>query len=146
MFLSRVVAANLGFLLSSNGDFRDLPFWPQESPVSIRIVRGLSGYFCSCCRGRGPHLDLSSQPQIFAPVLTWISAFLRSFHRESGLVSCGDMQVWSPLKLENQYQDSCRVDIGIGGFFLRFHRAITPAIMSLVDPQGDRRVSAWESG
>ena len=43
-------------------------------------------------------------------------------------------------------QASCSVDIGIGGFLLRFHRALTPAFMSLVDAQGDCRVSAGESG
>ena len=64
---------------------------------------------------------------------------------ESGLDSCGDMQVCSPLELEKQCQISCRVDIGICGFLSRFHRAITPAIVFWVDPPGERRVSAGES-
>ena len=40
----------------------------------------------------------------------------------SVLVSCGDMQVRSPLELEKQCQVSCRVDIGIGGFLSRCQR------------------------
>ena len=56
------------------------------------------------------------------------------------------MQVHSPLELEKQCQASCWVDIGIGGFLSRCHRAVTPAIVFAVAPRGDRRVSAWESG
>ena len=37
-------------------------------------------------------------------------------------------------------------DIGICGFLWRSHRAVTPAIVFRVDPVGDRRVSAGESG
>ena len=48
---------------------------------------------------------------------------------ESGLVSCGAMQDRSPLKPKKQGQASCRVDIRIGGFPLRCHRNVTPAIM-----------------
>ena len=39
---SRVVAGNLGFLLSYDGYLRYLLMLPQESPVSMRVVRGLS--------------------------------------------------------------------------------------------------------
>ena len=56
------------------------------------------------------------------------------------------MQVRSPLELEKQCQASCRVDIGIGDFLSRCHRAVTPAIVFEVGPQGDCRVSAGESG
>ena len=35
----------------------------------------------------------------------------------------------SPLELEKQCQASCWVDIGIGGFLSRCHRAVTPAIV-----------------
>ena len=40
---SRVVAANLGFLLSYNGDLRDLLLFPWESPGSMRVARGPLG-------------------------------------------------------------------------------------------------------
>ena len=48
---------------------------------------------------------------------------------ESDLTSCGGMQVRSPLELEKQCQASCRIDLGIGGFLSRCHRAVTPAIV-----------------
>ena len=55
------------------------------------------------------------------------------------------MQVHYPLKLEKQYQASCRIDIGIDGFLLRCHRAVTPATGFGVDTWGDSRVCAGES-
>ena len=56
------------------------------------------------------------------------------------------MQVRFPLELEKQCHASCRVDIGIGVFLSRGHRAVTRAIMSKVDYQGDIRVNSSESG
>ena len=38
---SRVAAANLGFLSSYDGELRNLLVWPQESPVSMGVVKGL---------------------------------------------------------------------------------------------------------
>ena len=43
--------------------------------------------------------------------------------------SCGDMQVCYSLELEKHCQSSCRVDIGIGGFFSWCHRAVTSAMV-----------------
>ena len=85
----------------------------SESPVSMRVVRGLSGFLSSSCRGRGPYLDLRPEPQVSSPVLTRISGFLWSFHR-----GVRPRLVWrhaSPLssRPEKQCQASCRVDIGI---------------------------------
>ena len=63
------------------------------------------------------------------PLPTCISVFLWSFYR-------GFMPrlVWRhvcllSLEMENQCQASFRVDIGIGGFLSRCHRAVTPAIV-----------------
>ena len=78
---SRVAAANLGSLLSYDVDLRDRLMWPQESPVSIQDASGLSGFLCSRCWSRGPHLELRPEPRVSSPVLTWISGFLWSFHR-----------------------------------------------------------------
>ena len=50
------------------------------------------------------------------------------------------------FELSKQYQASCRDYIGIDGFLSRCHRAVIPAIMFGVDPQGDSRVSVGESG
>ena len=54
---------------------------PQESQVSIRVARGLSGFLCSQCRAIWPHLELRPEPQVSSPVLTCISGFLWSFNR-----------------------------------------------------------------
>ena len=48
---ARVAAGNLGFLLSYGRDLRDLLVGTQESPVSMRVVRSLLGFLCSCYRG-----------------------------------------------------------------------------------------------
>ena len=80
------------------------------------------------------------------PLPTCISVFLWSFYR-------GFMPrlVWKhacPLSSRAGKAASgfSRVDIGIGGFLSRCHRAVTSVIMFLVNPQGDRRACAGESG
>ena len=88
---SQVTAGNLVFLMSYDGDLRDPLVWPQESPVSMRVARSLSGFLSSQCRVLGPHLELRSEPQASSQVLTWNSEFRWSFNRVSGLVSCTNM-------------------------------------------------------
>ena len=39
------------FLLSYDRDLRDLLKLPQESPVSMRVARGLLGFLSSQCQG-----------------------------------------------------------------------------------------------
>ena len=116
---SRVAA---GFFSSYDGDLRDPLVGPQRGPVSTQITRGPSGFLCSRCPGRGSHLDLSPEPQVSSPVPTWISVFLWASGGKSGLVSCGAMQVRSPLDPEKQCQASSRVDIRIRGSLSRCHR------------------------
>ena len=53
----------------------------------------------------------------------------RGFRRGVSPLSWGDMQVRSSLEMEKQHQISCWVEIGIGGFLSRCHRAVTPAIV-----------------
>ena len=48
-WFSLSVAGNLEFLSSYYMDLRDPHVLPQESPVSIHVVRGLSGFHSSCC-------------------------------------------------------------------------------------------------
>ena len=78
---SRVAAANLGFLSMYDGKLSDPHMWPQECPVSMRVVSVLSEFLCSHWRGRGPHLKLRLEPQGSSSMLTWISVFLWSFQR-----------------------------------------------------------------
>ena len=89
---SQVVAGNLGFLLSYDGDLRDSLVLPQESQVSM-LVRGFSVFLSSCCRVLGPHLELRPEPQVSFPMLTWISEILWSFNRGVRPRLAQDMQV-----------------------------------------------------
>ena len=118
----RFVSGLLGLLLSYDGDLRDPLVWPQESPVNRGVVRGLSGFLCSPCWGRGPHLDLRPEPQGSSPVLTWISGFLWSFHRGVRPRLVRRHASLPSSLVEKQWQASCRVDIWIGGFLSRCHR------------------------
>ena len=132
--------------MSYKGNVRYPLLWPQESPVSLRVERDLSGFLSSRCQGHGPHLELRPEPQGSSPVPTWISGSSGVSAGESGLVSCGDMQVCFSLELEKQCQASCRVDIDIGGFLWRCLRAVTHSIVFLIDRWCDHRVSAGGSG
>ena len=78
---SPVAPANMGFLSSYNRDLKDPLMGTHASPVSKRVVRGLSGFLCSRCQGPGPHLELRLKPQVSSPVLTWNSGLLWCFHR-----------------------------------------------------------------
>ena len=67
---SRVEVGNLGFLSSYDGNLRELLMGPQESPFSMRVVRGLSGFCSSRCRVLGPQQELRPEPQDSSLVLT----------------------------------------------------------------------------
>ena len=126
---SRVTATNLWSLSSYDGDLRD------------RLV-GASGTSSLHVTWEGPHgIPLQSLPGPASPfaVEARISGFLSSVDKDLGVPLgfpqgirphfYGDMHVCSPLEQEKKYQASCRVDIGIGGFLSRCHRAVTPAIV-----------------
>ena len=78
---SQVAAANLGFLSNYDWELRDTFVGPQEIPVSLCVVSGLSGFLCSRSQVRGPHLELRPERQGSSPEPTWISGFLWSFNR-----------------------------------------------------------------
>ena len=71
-FFPRVAGRKLGFPLNYDWNLRDPLVLPQESPVTMRVARGLSGFLSSRCPGRGPHLKLRPERQGSTPVLTWI--------------------------------------------------------------------------
>ena len=72
---------------------------PEESAVSMRVAKGLLQFHSSLCWVLGPHLELRPEPQVSSPVLTCISGSYGVSTEESGLVSCGDMQVRFLLEL-----------------------------------------------
>ena len=85
----------LGVPLELLRDLRDPLMLPQESPVTMPVVRGFSGFLSSWYQVLGPHLELRLEPQASSPVLTWISGILWSFNR--GLRPCLVWRHASPL-------------------------------------------------
>ena len=82
--------------------------WGPQGPA--HVASGKSSLHASCEGPLGiplqsvPGLKSSSEAEagtsgFLSSVLTWILGFLSSFNMESGLVSCGDMQVCFPLEL-----------------------------------------------
>ena len=78
---SRVVAGNLGFLSSYDGDLRYTFLLPQENQFSMLVGKGISLFLFCQCQGLGPHLELRSEPQGSSPGLAWILGFLWSFNK-----------------------------------------------------------------
>ena len=105
----RVAAGNLVFLSSYNGELRDLLLLPQESPVSMRVVRGLSGFLCSRCLGQGSLLALRLDLRVPLQCPHGSQGSSGVSTGESGLVSCGDMQVRCPLDLKS----NVRLPVGL---------------------------------
>ena len=60
--VSLVAAGSVGSLLC-HGDLRDPLMLFLGSQESFQVVRGLSGFLSSWCRGQGPHLELKWEPQ-----------------------------------------------------------------------------------
>ena len=101
---------------SCHGDLREPLMLSLGSQESFRIVRGLSGFLSSWCGQLGPHLELRWETQGSSPALTGISGSGDS-PGESDLVSCWGMEHCFPLEVEKGCQDSCRVEVGVGGYF-----------------------------
>ena len=92
-------AGSLGFLSGYNGDLREPLMLPQGSQPSFQVANVTLGYLSSSCRGIRLHLELRQETQGSSPVATEISGILSSFNRESGLISCGSMELRFPLEL-----------------------------------------------
>ena len=126
---SRIALANLGSLSSYDGDLRD-PLVGASGTSSLH----------ASCEGP-PRIPLYLLPGLRSSsgVEARTFSFLSSVEKDLGVPLgfpqglrphfYGDMHVCSPLEQEKKYQASCRVDIGIGGFLSRCHRAVTPAIV-----------------
>ena len=54
----------------------ELRWGPQERPVSMRVVRGLSGFLSSRCRVLRLRLQLRPEHEDSSPGLTWTLGFL----------------------------------------------------------------------
>ena len=119
-----------GFISSFDGDLMDPVVWPEAGPVSTGVARGPSGFHCRPCWVRGPHLKWRPEHQVSSPGPIWISGSLWGSPKWSQASSCV-----KPCKsaLLSSRKSSVRLPlgftIGIGGFLLSCHRAVTPAIV-----------------
>ena len=59
-------------LSTYDGDFRDPIWWPQERPVPMELLGGLSGFLSRRCRGLRPCVESVPEPEDSSPVLTCI--------------------------------------------------------------------------
>ena len=72
----------IGQVLSTyDGDLRYLLWWPLESPIPMRVARGLSGFLSRRCRGRRPCVESVPEPEDSSPVLTWMLGYFWSLPR-----------------------------------------------------------------
>ena len=110
---SWVTAGNLGFLWSYDGDIRFLIMFPQESQVSMRVVRGLSGFLSSRCRGLWP-LMLRPDPKI--PLQCWhgsrASYGVSKRSQASSFVKAWKSAFLSSCKCSVRFQPSWHRDLG----------------------------------
>ena len=68
-------------LSTNDGDFKDPLWWPQESPVPMRVARGPLGIPPRRCRGLRPCVESVPEPEDSSPVPTWILGYFWSLPR-----------------------------------------------------------------
>ena len=122
----RVVVQSVGFLLSYDGELRELLVCPQVSPVSIRVVRGSAALLSTHGRGVGPQDALKGEPRGFSRVAAGNPGFPRLATVTSGSISGCLWEVRNtadvggasrtPLGLVQAKRASSRVEAGTSGF------------------------------
>ena len=83
-------------LSTYDGDLRDALWWPQERPVPIEFLGGLSIILSRRCRRLRPFVESVPEPEDSSPVLTWILGYSGVYPGESVPVSSGGMHVRFP--------------------------------------------------
>ena len=68
-------------LSTYDGDLSDQFWWPQERPVPVELLGGLSGFLSLRCRGLRPCVVSLPEPEDSSPVLTWILGYFWSLLR-----------------------------------------------------------------
>ena len=68
-------------LSTYDGDIRDPLWWPQERPVPMRVLWGLSGFLSHRCWDLRPLVESVPDPEDSSPVLTWILGYFWSLAR-----------------------------------------------------------------
>ena len=62
-------------LSTYDGDTRDPLWWPQESPVPMRVARGPFGIPLPSMPGSNTFCGVVPEPEYSSPVLTWILGY-----------------------------------------------------------------------
>ena len=86
-------------LSTYEGDLRDTLWWPQESPVPIELLGGLSGFLSRRCRGLRSFVESVPKPEDSSPLLTWILGYFWSLLRGVSPPLSGGMHVRFPPEL-----------------------------------------------
>ena len=73
-------------LSTYDGYLRDPLWWPQERPVPMELLGGLSVFLSRRCQGLRPFVDSVIEPEDSSPVLTWILGYFWSLPR--GVSNC----------------------------------------------------------
>ena len=68
-------------LSTFDGDIRDPLWWPQESPVPMRVAQGPLGIPLPSMPGLRPCVESVPEPEDSSPVLTWILGYFWSLLR-----------------------------------------------------------------
>ena len=68
-------------LSTYDGDLRDPLWWPQESPVRMRVARGTLGIPLPSMPGPKTLCGVGAGTEDSSPVLTWILGYFCSLHR-----------------------------------------------------------------
>ena len=68
-------------LSTYDGDLRDPLWWPQERPVPMEFLGGLSGFLSRRSLGLRPCVESVPEPEDSSPVLTWILGYFWSLPR-----------------------------------------------------------------
>ena len=84
------------------GDLRDPLWWPQERPVPLRLLGGLSGFLSHRCRGLRPCVESVPETEDSSPVLTWILGYFWSLPSGSVVLSSGGIHVRITPELKQQ--------------------------------------------
>ena len=143
-------------LSTYDGDLRDPLWWPQERPVPMEFLGGLSGFLSRRSLGLRPCVESVPEPEDSSPVLTWILGYFWSLPRGvshrlergharvlssravaalSGFPSRGSRDLWLSLEAFPR------------GVPTRLsHRAVPRATVVLVDPRLESRGSAGKIG
>ena len=113
-------------LSTYDGDIRDPLWWPQESPVPMRVARGPLGITLPSMPGLRPCVETVPEPEDSSPVLIWILGYFWSLPR--GVIprlEWGHARVLSSQLLQ-QCHTSLRVDQGLCGFPSRLSHEAFP--------------------